>query len=55
MILSEKPIKYESKNNRTITALQILSVDSPHKFVSQISSCNGTRRTAGHVHPEVRI
>ena len=25
------------------------------KTVSQISSCNGTRRTAGHVHPEVRI
>ena len=37
------------------SALQILSVDSPHKFVIQISSCNGTRRTAGHVHPEVRI
>lgn len=36
-------------------ALQILSVDSPHKSVSRISSCNGTRRTAGHVHPEVRI
>ena len=38
-----------------VMVLQILSVDSPHKSVSQISSCNGTRRTAGHVHPEVRI
>ena len=38
-----------------ISALQILSVDCPRKTVSQISSCNGTRRTAGHVHPEVRI
>ena len=38
-----------------IKALQILSVDSPHKSASQISSCNGTRRTAGHVHPGVRI
>ena len=25
-----------------LSALQILSVDSPHKSVSQISSCNGT-------------
>ena len=32
-------------------ALQILSVDSSHTTVSQISSCNGTRRTAVHVHP----
>ena len=33
------------------SALQILSVDSPHITVSHISSCNGTRRTAEHVHP----
>ena len=39
---------------KAFLVLQILSVDSPHKSVSQISSCNGTRRTAGHVHPEVR-
>ena len=38
-------------NHPEYMALQILSVDSPHKSVSQISSCNGTRRTAGHVHP----
>ena len=41
----ERPLLCEIK------ALQILSVDSPHKSASQISSCNGTRRTAGHVHP----
>ena len=28
-----------------------MSVDSPHITVGRISSCNGTRRTAVHVHP----
>ena len=48
-------VVYALSNNDEISALQFLSVDSPHKSASQISSCNGTRRTAGHVHPEVRI
>ena len=45
----------EYKKIKHILALQILSVDSLHKSVSRISSRNGTRRTAGHIHPEVRI
>ena len=43
--------EFREKDGEPYSALQILSVDSPHKSVSQISSCNGTRRTAGHVHP----
>ena len=39
------PLRHDSRTQ------QILSVDSPHKTVSQISLCNGTRRTAVHVHP----
>ena len=39
------PLRHDSRTQ------QILSVDSPHITVSQISSCNGTRRTVEHVHP----
>ena len=59
---NNKPISFSggllgrwSRETPLKLALQFLSVDSPHKSASQISSCNGTRRTAGHVHPEVRI
>ena len=35
-------VRTSSGNNTENWALQILSVDSPRKSVSQISSCNGT-------------
>ena len=42
---------YDVGKMKKKSALQILSVDSSHITVGQISSCNGTRRTAVHVHP----
>ena len=53
--ISVAKVHFSAHITKHFPALQILSVDSPHKSASQISSCNGTRRTAGHVHPEVRI
>ena len=42
-------------NNKIVWLYRYCPWIAHTKTVSQISSCNGTRRTAGHVHPEVRI
>ena len=41
-LMDLKETKNQESEKQQFVALQILSVDSPRKSVSQISSCNGT-------------